>query len=346
MTLCKNYLNNIFLYSKMSYICRRCGIDFNEKRCLIKHLQRKITCMAIESDISPLELIEENTNKKDVQCDKCEKFYKNINTLKAHKCVYKINPTEKSLKAELEKRIKEIQSEFQEKIQEVINQKSIENNTTNNNIKTIDNSNHHNNIQNNNVNIIINDIKDVLDTAIQYIVKDPKFVDKVLHWVSDKNGMLKYMDEKFYNSDHPENQMIRKLDKEHMELHTLGRWMKYDNAKAVELIIRNLGMDWSTLIMILKYDYPDDYDNNKQDIVDFKRHTTEPLDMGLDITDDEEEVENTKQIEHINGEYVLIDVKDEKQVKKTDVWKSKLISHIKTKPAPANKKENKPKQEN
>jgi hypothetical protein len=300
--------------------------------------------MAIESDISPLELIHENTNKKDVQCDKCEKFYKNINTLKAHKCVYKINPTEKSLKAELEKRIKEIQSEFQEKIQEVINQKSIENNTTNNNIKTIDNSNHHNNIQNNNV-IIINDIKDVLDTAIQYIVKDPKFVDKVLHWVSDKNGMLKYMDEKFYNSDHPENQMIRKLDKEHMELHTLGRWMKYDNAKAVELIIRNLGMDWSTLIMILKYDYPDDYDNNKQDIVDFKRHTTEPLEMGLDITDDEEETENTKQIEHINGEYVLIDVKDEKLVKKTDAWKSKLISHVKTKPAPGNKKSNRTKQE-
>ena len=331
----------------MSYICRRCGIDFNEKRCLIKHLQRKIMCMAIENDISPLELIQENTNKKDVQCDKCERFYKNINTLKSHKCVYKINPTEKSLKAELEKRIKEIQSEFQEKIQEVINQKSIDNNTTNN-IKTIDNSNHHNtntnNIQNNNV-IIINDIKDVLDTAIQYIVKDPKFVDKVLHWVSDKNGMLKYMDEKFYNSDHPENQMIRKLDKEHMELHTLGRWMKYDNAKAVELIIRNLGMDWSTLIMILKYDYPDDYDNNKQDIVDFKRHTTEPLEMGLDITDDEEETtDNTKQIELINGEYVLIDVKDEKLVKKTDVWKNKLISHIKTKPA--NKKENKPKQEN
>jgi hypothetical protein len=83
------------------------------------------------------------------------------------------------------------------------------------NIKNIDNSNHHNtnntnntnninNIQNNNV-IIINDIKDVLDTAIQYIVKDPKFVDKVLHWVSAKNGMLKYMDEKFYNSE----QLIR-----------------------------------------------------------------------------------------------------------------------------------------
>jgi hypothetical protein len=153
------------------------------------------------------------------------------------------------------------------------------------------------------------------------------------------------MDEKFYNSDHPENQMIRKLDKEHMELHTLGRWMKYDNAKAVELIIRNLGMDWSTLIMILKYDYPDDYDNNKQDIVDFKRHTTEPLEMGLDITDDEEEeTENTKQIEHINGEYVLIDVKDEKLVKKEVEWKKKIINHVKTKPA--NKKLTRSKQEN
>jgi RNase H-fold protein (predicted Holliday junction resolvase) len=296
--------------------------------------------MPIDSDISPLELIEENTNKKEVQCDKCERFYKNINTLNAHKCTSKLNPTEKSLRAELEKRIKDLQSEFHEKIQEVINQKSIESNTINNtnntqNIKTIDNSNHHNtqnNItQNNNV-IIINDIKDVLDTAIQYIVKDPNFVDKVLNWVSDKNGMLKYMDEKFYNSDHPENQMIRRLDKDHMELHTLGRWIKYDNAKAVELIIRNLGLDWSTLIVILKYDYSDDYDNNKQDILDFKRNISDPLDMGIDITDDEDDTkEQTKQLEQIDGKYVWMDVKDEKLVKKEEILKKKIINHVKTK---------------
>ena len=325
----------------MSYICKRCGIDFNEKRCLIQHLHRKRMCMSIESDISPLELLEEITNKKDVKCDRCERFYKNINTLNAHKCIANSNPTEKSLKEELERRIKQLQSEFQEKIQEVINQKSIDSNTLP--VKTIDNSNHHNtqnidnsnhhntNItQNNNV-IIINDIKDVLDTAIQYIVKDPKFVDKVIHWVSDKNGLLKYMDEKFYNLDHPENQMIRKVDKEHMELHTLGRWIKYDNAKAVELIIRNLGLDWSTLIMILKYDYSDDYDNYKQNIVDFKRNISDPLDMGIDITDDEEDtIEETKQIELVNGQYVLKDVKDEKLVKKEEDLKKKIINHVKT----------------
>jgi hypothetical protein len=328
--------------------CERCCAPFLEKRCLLQHLQRKVACICINSERDRNDILSEIIQKNGLVCENCNKQYKNNFTLKRHQdsCTSKLNPTEKSLRAELEKRIKDLQSEFQEKIQEVINQKSIE---TTQNIKTIDNSNHHNtnttnntqnNItQNNNV-IIINDIKDVLDTAIQYIVKDPNFVDKVLNWVSDKNGMLKYMDEKFYNSDHPENQMIRRLDKEHMELHTLGRWMKYDNAKAVELIIRNLGLDWSTLIVILKYDYSDDYDNNKQDILDFKRNISDPLDMGIDITDDEDDTkEQTKQLEQIDGQNVWVDVKDEKLVKKEENLKKKIINHVKNKPVTRKKKQ-------
>jgi hypothetical protein len=326
--------------------CERCDASFSEKGYLIKHLKRKVACICINSERDRNEILTELTRKTGLICDSCNKSYTNNFTLKRHQesCKADLTQTEKSLRVELEKRIKDLQSEFQEKIQEVINQKSIE---TTQNIKTIDNSNHHNthntntqNItQNNNV-IIINDIKDVLDTAIQYIVKDPNFVDKVLNWVSDKNGMLKYMDEKFYNSDHPENQMIRRLDKEHMELHTLGRWMKYENAKAVELIIRNLGLDWSTLIVILKYDYSDDYDNNKQDILGFKRNISDPLDMGIDITDDEDDnKEQTKQLEQIDGQYVWVDVKDEKLVKKEETLKKKIINHVKTKPATRKQKQ-------
>jgi uncharacterized C2H2 Zn-finger protein len=334
----------------MDFFCERCGMDFKSKKYLIQHLKKEVECVCFYSDIKRSEILDRLYFKDGLECDRCNKIYKNAETVRKHKCTANPIQTEKSLRAELEKRIKDLQSEFQEKIQEVINQKSIE---TTQNIKTIDNSNHHNtntniqtqnnNVQNNNV-IIINDIKDVLDTAIQYIVKDPNFVDKVLNWVSDKNGMLKYMDEKFYNSDHPENQMIRRLDKEHMELHTLGRWIKYENAKAVELIIRNLGLDWSTLIMILKYDYSDDYDNYKQDIVDFKRNISDPLDMGIDITDDEEDSkEQTKQIELVDGQYILKDVKDDKLVKKEGEWKKKIINHVKTKPAV--KKQKKLKQE-
>ena len=331
----------------MDFFCERCGIDFKSKKYLIQHLKKDVECVCFYSDIKRSEILDRLYFKDGVACDRCNKIYKNAETVRKHKCMANPIQTEKSLRLELEKRIKQLQSEFHEKIQEVINQKSIESNTINNtnntqNIKTIDNSNHHNtqNItQNNNV-IIINDIKDVLDTAIQYIVKDPNFVDKVLHWVSDKNGMLKYMDEKFYNSDHPENQMIRRLDKEHMELHTLGRWMKYENAKAVELIIRNLGLDWSTLIVILKYDYSDDYDNNKKDILDFKRNISDPLDMGIDITDDEDDTkEQTKQLEQIDGQYVWVDVKDEKLVKKEENLKKKIINHVKTKPATRKKKQ-------
>ncbi len=333
----------------MDFFCERCGMDFKSRKYLIQHLKKEVECVCFYSDIKRSEILDRLYFKDGIACDRCNKIYKNAETVRKHKCSANPIQTEKSLRAELEKRIKDLQSEFHEKIQEVINQKSIDTTHNTQNIKTIDNSNHHNtnnnihnnttnNIQNNNV-IIINDIKDILDTAIQYIIKDPKFVDKVLNWVSDKNGMLKYMDEKFYNSDHPENQMIRRLDKDHMELHTLGRWIKYDNAKAVELIIRNLGMDWGTLIMILKYEYTDDYDSNKEDIVDFKRNISDPLDMGIDITDDEDEnKEETKQIELIDGQYVLTDVKDEKLVKKEGEWKKKIINHVKTKPAKTTRK--------
>jgi hypothetical protein len=96
--------------------------------------------------------------------------------------------------------------------------------------------------------------------------------------------------------------------------------------------------------MILKYDYSDDYDNYKQDIVDFKRNISDPLDMGIDITDDEEDSkEQTKQIELVDGQYILKDVKDDKLVKKEGEWKKKIINHVKTKPAV--KKQKKLKQE-
>lgn len=68
------------------YICKRCGIDFDEKRCLVQHLHRKRMCMSIESDVSPSQLLEEITNKKDVKCVRCNRFYKNMNTLGAHNC--------------------------------------------------------------------------------------------------------------------------------------------------------------------------------------------------------------------------------------------------------------------
>ena len=84
--------------------------------------------------------------------------------------------------------------------------------------------------------VIINDIDN--PKSIQYILKDPNIVERIMGWVTDKNGLLKYLNEKYYNPERPENRGIRRLDKENMELHMFGRWIKYENKKALETIIK------------------------------------------------------------------------------------------------------------
>jgi hypothetical protein len=62
--------------------------------------------------------------------------------------------------------------------------------------------------------------------------------------------------------------------------------------------------------------------------------------MGIDITDDEDDTkEQTKQLEQIDGQYVWVDVKNEKLVKKEETLKKKIINHVKTKPATRKQKQ-------
>jgi len=277
--------------------CKRCGLEFDEKRYLIKHLKKKIECMCIFSDINREILIKELMYKRGIECEGCKKIYSNIYNMRKHIC-----------KGTVEKVI---------------------NNITNNNITNNSNSNNviNNTINNTqNITIIINDIDE--PRGIEYILKDNKFVERILKWISDtENGLIKYMNEKFYNPERPENQCIRKVDNYHIELHTLGRWIKYENTKALELIISSLGIDMDTIISILKYDYSEEYDNNKRKIVKFKREVGDPLDMDLDVTDDEE-AEDIHKIEKINGEYVIKDNKSDILEKKRSRWNNKIIKSV------------------
>ena len=75
--------------------------------------------------------------------------------------------------------------------------------------------------------VVINDIDNI--NGIDYILKDPKFVEKILKWVIDKHGLLRYMDEKYNNKERPENRGIRKIDSESIEVRKGGVWNKYDN---------------------------------------------------------------------------------------------------------------------
>lgn len=140
--------------------------------------------------------------------------------------------------------------------------------------------------------VVINDIDNI--NGIDYIVKDPEFAEKILKWVIDKHGLLRYIDEKYYNKERPENRGIRKIDSENIEVRKGGVWNKYDNKTALEAIIESLRIDWRMIISRMKYNYNDDYEENKKEFVRFKRDVSDPLRMGLDISDDEEEMEEKK----------------------------------------------------
>jgi hypothetical protein len=62
----------------------------------------------------------------------------------------------------------------------------------------------------------------------------------------------------------------------------------HGNKTALGAIIESLRIDWRMIISRMKYNYSDDYENNKKGFVRFKREVSDPLKMGLDISDDEE----------------------------------------------------------
>jgi hypothetical protein len=244
--------------------------------------------------------------------------------MRRHRCKGVLEGIE-DLKIDIEKRIEELRGVINNK--ETI--KQIANNTTNN-IKTIDNSttNNDNSTTNNitnNITVVINDI-DSLE-GIDYILKDPKFVDKILNWVTDKKGLLKYMDDRYYNPKRPENRGIRKLDNESIELRMRGNWRKCDNITALGAIINSMRMDWDSMIGKIKDEYFEEYDSNKKDMVVFKREVSDPLEMELDITDDEEEKkEESKQMVYIEDKHMY---KDEELVKKEKKWKNRIMKSVK-----------------
>lgn len=144
----------------------------------------------------------------------------------------------------------------------------------------------------NNITAVINDIDSI--NGIDYILKDPKFVEKILKWVTDKDGLLKYMDEKYYNKERPENQGIKKVDNENIELRMNGDWRKCDNITALGAIIESMRIDWDTIIGRMKDNYYDDYEKNKKEFVRFKKEVSDPLKMELDISEDEDERKENK----------------------------------------------------
>ncbi len=295
-------------------------MDFKEKRLLVNHLKRKNICMPIENDILTTDLLEEIYKKEgSIECKDCKRMYKNSETLRKHKCKSKniemdnIEKIKKDLKLKLRQELKEeIMKELKDKVSNTI-------------INNIDNSTT-NNITNNTLNVQLNCFMDTSGKPIEYLLQREDIMDRVLGWIKSKTGLLEYIDEKFYNPDHPENHVIKKgKNEENIKLHIRGKWKELDNLKASDLILTNVGNDFMSYIENIKED-EEEYKSNKKVLKKFESDVMVPLEWGIELSEDSENLVTKTIVKNERGEYVYLEDVMEKD-KKLEVTND-VITHI------------------
>jgi hypothetical protein len=269
------------------YICKRCGLDFDQKIHLIRHLKRKNVCMAIECEKGQEELLEELNKKEGIECSECRRVYKNENSLRAHKCKRKeVNEIEE-LKKEIMRQA-ENQKLLEMKIKEIAN-----------NPKTV------NNTINNTLNVTLNCIMDSSGRPIEYLLDREDLIERVIGWVKSKTGLIEYIDEKFYNPEHPENRMIKRGSTEDtIELHINGRWKQYNVIKACDYVLTNIGNDFCLFIPRIKEDEKL-YAINRKALKKFENDVLKPIEWGDEISENGEKTETIIKTEE--GDYVILE---------------------------------------
>lgn len=303
----------------MEYICIRCCLDFKEKVSLIRHLKKKKKCISLDKNVEDLDQLAELTKKEGLNCEKCNRTYKNDESLRKHKCkVIKENIlNDESLS---KKELVELVNSMKNVIKELLkNPQSVVNND--NSIKN-DNST----TNNNTINVTLNCFMDTSGKPIEYLLNQENIKEKVLGWMKSKNGILEYILEKFNNKDHPENKMIKSGEnKESIELHVAGKWRKYDNNKGSDLILTNVGNDFDIYLDVLKEEF-EEYTKNKKVIKEFEKDVMTPLQWGADISEDSNKLNEKQMIKNENGEVVFEE--DEIERVKRDKIQTKVINVI------------------
>ena len=303
--------------------CKRCGLDFKQKINLVTHLNRKKICMPIYLDVLPCELMKELNKKDGLECSECKRVYKNQNSLRTHRCkaVQMINNEESSKKEfktveKLEIELKEVK----EALMKLLN-KPIPATTINN----IDNSTT-NNITNNTLNVQLNCFMDTSGKPIEYLLNSDNLKDKILSWINSKNGLLEYIDEKFYNPEHPENMLIKKgTNDESIKLHISGKWKQLNNIKASDLILTNVGNDFMVYMDTIK-ENEDDYNKNKKVLKKFENDVMKPLEWGVELSEDSSNMITKTIVKNDKGEYIYLEdeVENDKKLEMTN----RVVLHV------------------
>ncbi len=271
----------------MSFICERCDIDYGTKKGLLQHLRKKKPCQTINKDIDPEKLIEQLNKKDGVQCDKCNRVYKNNNSLRTHRC--KSNDKIEQLENKIDK--------LSNIILEMAKNPQVINNNIDNSTKNITNNNTINNIT-------LNCLMDTSGKPIEYLLNQDDITDKILGWMKLNHKLIStYMKEKYYNKEHPENQMIRSgKSPDSIELYIGGTWKNYENVKGADLILTNIGNDFGFFLDILRAN-PELYTEKKKIVTQFEKDIVTPLNWGIESSDSSET--DMQIIKNEKGEFVF-----------------------------------------
>jgi hypothetical protein len=276
------------------FICERCDIDYGTKKGLLQHLKKKTPCLSINKDIEPEKLIKLLNKKDGLTCDKCNRVYKNNNSLRTHRC----KSTDKI--EQLENKIDKLTNIILEMAK---NPQVITNH--------IDNSTK--NITNNTMNITLNCLMDTTGKPIEYLLNQEDITDKILGWMKLNQKLIStYMKEKYYNIEHPENHMIRAgKDGDSIELYISGKWKKYENVKGADMILTNIGNDFGLFLEILKSN-PDLYTGKKKILTQFEKDIIKPLNWGFDVSDDSGSEKSFQLIKNENGGFTTVEEQEDR----------------------------------
>ena len=205
----------------MSLQCQRCDEQFSTKYTLLKHLNRKKTCipLTIEKAISVEILIKELTDKKiegkTYECKYCNKKFADA----SNKCHHQSNCKKKKT------------TTSQETTSHVTNITNIDNSITNNG--TI-----------NNFHITINGLgKETADYLTEENVKN-LLINKF-------DGIMKLLELKHFSDEHPENNNLRKgvhKDKFIQYINDDSKWKSKDKDSVLKNVFANMGKDLTVFL--------------------------------------------------------------------------------------------------
>lgn len=229
-----------------TFTCKRCGYETKIKENLVKHLRRKTPCNATLQDVSQDDLIRELTDRtfsSSFICSECESSFNHASSLYRHKARCPGRKAEQEDKEDLLRSLKEKDDRIKQLEAMLSNQQGSPCTIgTQNNIHVV------NNIQINNFG----------REDISYMTDHPRFQQFMIACIRGKaSGVIEFLDKKHFNTNHPENNNLRKLNKKDkfMQVYKNGKWKLAFCDEVLEDVLHNIQDQFSKFVESELYEH-------------------------------------------------------------------------------------------